>query len=61
MLLITSLVGLAPPLAAVWIYGVVSHSVAQGGKRHPPALGANPAAVVALIVRSGMALAALGV
>jgi putative ABC transport system permease protein len=63
MLLMASLGAVALLLAAVGIYGVVSYSVAQRTQEIGIrlALGADPATVVAMIVRSGMGLAALGV
>jgi putative ABC transport system permease protein len=61
-----SLVGLfaamALALAAIGIYGVISHSVVQ--RTHElgirSALGASPASLVGLAIRRGMALAAIG-
>jgi ABC-type antimicrobial peptide transport system permease subunit len=54
---------LALALAAVGVYGVVSHAIAQRtrkiGIRMP--LGAPPAGVRRLIVREGMLLAGAGV
>jgi putative ABC transport system permease protein len=63
MLLMASLAAMALLLAAIGIYGVVAYSVAQRTQEIGIrlALGANATAVVGMIVRSGMTLAAIGV
>src|SRR5207237_4127230 len=54
--------GVALLLAAIGIFGVIAHTVAR---RTPEigvrvALGANSRAIVAMVLREGMALAAMG-
>ena len=63
MLLMGSLAAMALLLAAIGIYGVVAYSVAQRTQEIGIrlALGANSTAVVGMIVRRGMALAAIGI
>jgi predicted permease len=63
MLLLSIFGAIAVTLAAVGIYGLMSYAVAQStheiGVRL--ALGAAPAAIIALVVRRGMKLAAAGI
>jgi ABC-type antimicrobial peptide transport system permease subunit len=63
MLLMASLAAMALLLAAIGIYGVIAYSVAQRTQEIGIrlALGANPSAVVRMIVRGGLGLATVGV
>ena len=61
--LLSILAALATVLGAIGIYALLAHHVAMRGREIGVrlALGAHPGAVVGAVVRSGMALAALGV
>jgi putative ABC transport system permease protein len=63
MLLMASLAAMALLLAVIGIYGVVAYSVAQRTQEIGIrlALGAHPSAVVGMIVRGGLGLAAVGI
>src|SRR4029077_1496735 len=62
-ILLASFAAIAVVLAAVGIYGVMSLSVANRQREFGVrlAVGADPAAVVRLVLREGAAIAALGV
>jgi predicted permease len=63
MLLLTLFAALALGLAAVGVYGVIAYLVNQGARELGIrlALGATPRAILMLIVRHGLVVAALGV
>ena len=62
-LLLSAFAGLALVLAVVGIYGVMSYSVSQRTREIGVrlALGARPRELIAMVVRRGMTLAAIGV
>ena len=63
MLLLTLFAALALGLAAIGVYGVIAYLVTHGTRELGIriALGATPQGILALVVRHGMTLAALGI
>jgi len=61
--LLAAFAAVALALAAIGIYGVIAYAVALGGREIAlrMALGGRPSSVVALVVRQGMVLVAVGV
>jgi putative ABC transport system permease protein len=55
--------GLAAALAAIGLYGTISYTVSQRSREFGirQALGAGPDELVGLVVRQGLALAAIGI